>query len=69
MAKVVLSSADPFITNRTKKDILPKLVLAPGGWDEWRIHKAGGTELVQLDEWKGVDTLSLHHYLAKMQVN
>ncbi len=62
MAKVVLSSADPFITNRTKTDILPKLVLAPGGWDEWRIHKAGGTELVQLDEWKGVDTLSLHHY-------
>ena len=62
MAKVVLSSADPFITNRSKKDILPKLILAPGGWDEWRIHKAGGTELVQLDEWKGVDTLSLHHY-------
>ncbi|WP_151768310.1 Tad domain-containing protein [Acinetobacter oleivorans] len=62
MADVVLSSTDPFITNRSKNDILPKLILAPGGWDEYRIHKAGGTELVQLDEWKGVDTLSIHHY-------
>ncbi|MCG7220157.1 Tad domain-containing protein [Acinetobacter sp. AG3] len=62
MADVVLSSADPFITNRSKNDIFPKLVLAPGGWNEYRIHKAGGTELVQLDEWKGIDTLSIHHY-------
>jgi len=62
MADVVLSSADPFITNRSKNDIFPKLVLAPGGWNEYRIHKAGGTELVQLDEWKGVDTLAIHHY-------
>lgn len=62
MADVVLSSADAFITNRSKNDIVPELVLAPGGWDEYHIHKAGGTELVQLDEWKGIDTLSIHHY-------
>ena len=49
MADVVWSSADPFITNRSKNDILPRLILAPGGWNEYRIHKAGGTELVQLD--------------------
>lgn len=66
MADVVISSADPFITNRSKKDVLPKLILAPGGWDEYRIHKAGGTELVQLDEWKGVDTLAVHHYYKKI---
>lgn len=62
MAQVVLSSADPFITNRSKNNVVPKLVLVPDGWNEYRIHKAGGTELVQLDEWKGVDTLSIHHH-------
>lgn len=67
MAQVVLSSADSFITNRSKNNIVPKLVLAPGGWNEFRIHKAGGTELVQLDEWKGVDTLSIHHYYKKIK--
>lgn len=30
MADVVWSSADPFITNRSKNDILPRLILAPG---------------------------------------
>ena len=67
MADVVWSSADPFITNRSKNDILPRLILAPGGWNEYRIHKAGGTELVQLDEWKGVDTLSIHHYYKRIK--
>ena len=44
MAQVVLSSADPFITNRSKNNVVPKLVLVPDGWNEYRIHKAGGTE-------------------------
>lgn len=64
MADVVLSSADPFITNRSKNDIVPRIGVP--SIDEFRIHKAGGTELVQLDEWKGVDTLSIHHYYIKI---
>lgn len=69
MAQVVLSSADPFITNRNKNNVVPKLVLVPDGWNEYRIHKAGGTELVQLDEWKGVDTLSIHHHYKKLKIS
>lgn len=59
MADVVLSSADDFITNRSKNNIVPGIGLP--NVDFYRIHKAGGTELINLNEWKGVDTLSIHH--------
>lgn len=59
MADVILSSADEFITNRSKNDILPGVGVPK--FNFYRIHKAGGTELVHLNEWKGVDTLSFHH--------
>ncbi|MBF7683657.1 Tad domain-containing protein [Acinetobacter sp. B5B] len=58
MANVVLSSADEFITNRSKNNILPGIGIPT--WNFFRIHKAGGTELINLNEWKGVDTLSIH---------
>ena len=67
MAQVVVSSADSFITNRSTKNIVPKVVVLPDGWGEFRIHKAGGTELVDLDEWKGVDTLSIHYHYKKLR--
>lgn len=67
MAQVVLSSADSFITNRSKNNIVPKIyVPTPGSIGTMRIHKAGGTELVGLDEWKGVDTLSIHLQYKKL---
>ncbi|SDC22201.1 Tad domain-containing protein [Acinetobacter boissieri] len=59
MADIVLSSADEFITNRSKNNILPGFGVPK--IDFYRIHKAGGTELINLNEWKGVDTLSIHH--------
>ncbi|MCF9047111.1 Tad domain-containing protein [Acinetobacter nectaris] len=58
MADVVLSSSDDFITNRSKNNVLPGFGVPK--WSFFRLHKAGGTELVNLNEWKGVDTLSLH---------
>lgn len=63
MREVVLNSIDPYTKARRSKDecnILMPCPIKPLGGSI--LKKRGGTELIGFDEWKGVDSWSVHNY-------